>query len=105
MKIYGQTDEIIVREMVEGDCEQFLELMTERGTNEDFTVEDIKVVWKFRKKKGDIQCTVTRVDGKTIYGFCGIVHKERSVSLFAEYSGKSYEKQVWTIINANNLNA
>ena len=98
MKIYVQTEEIIVREMTENDCWKFLELMTERGTNEDFTVEDIKVVWKFRKKKGDVQCTVTSIDGKTIYGFCGIVHKERSVSLFAEYSGYCYEEQVQAII-------
>ena len=98
MKIYGQTDEIIVREMVEDDCEKFLELMTERGTNEDFTVEDIKVVWKFRKRKGDIQCTVTSVDSGTIYGFGGIVHKESSVSLFSEYSDKGYEEQVQKII-------
>ncbi|MBQ2665008.1 MAG: hypothetical protein IJG16_12800 [Clostridia bacterium] len=98
MKIYVQTEEIIVREMTENDCWKFLELMTERGTNEDFTVEDIKVVWKFRKKKGDVQCTVTSIDGKTIYGFCGIVHKERSVSLFAEYSGNCYEEQVQAII-------
>ena len=74
MKIYGQTDKIIVREMTENDCGRFLELMTEHGTNEDFTVEDIKVVWEFRNKKGDIQCTVTSVDGTTIYGFGGIVH-------------------------------
>ena len=102
MKIYGQTEEIIVREMIENDCGKFLELMTERGTNEDFTVEDIKVVWEFRKKKGDIQCTVTSIDGKTIYGFCGIVHKERSVTLFDEYSGKGYEEQVQTIIERLN---
>ena len=98
MKIYGQTDTIIVREMTENDCGRFLELMTEHGTNEDFTVEDIKVVWEFRNKKGDIQCTVTSMDGRTIYGFCGIVHKEQSVSLFAEYSGKGYEEQVQAII-------
>ena len=98
MKIYGQTDTLIVREMTENDCGKFLELMTERGTNENFTVEDIRVVWEFRKKKGDIQCTVTSVDGKTIYGFCGIVHKERSVSLFSEYIGKGYEEQAQAII-------
>lgn len=98
MKIYEQTQEIIVREMVEDDCGRFLKLMTERGTNEDFTVEDIKVVWEFRKNKGDVQCTVTSVDNETIYGFGGIVHKERSVSLFAEYSGKGYEEQARTII-------
>ena len=98
MKIYGQTDKIIIREMTENDCGKFLELMTERGTNEDFTVEDIRVVWEFRKKKGDIQCTVTSVDGKTIYGFCGIVHKELSVTLFAEYSGKGYEEQARAIV-------
>ena len=98
MKIYGQTNEIIVREMTESDCGKFLELMTEHGINVDFTVEDIKVVWKFRKKKGDIQCTVTSIDGETIYGFCGIVHKERSVTLFAEYSGKGYEEQAQAII-------
>lgn len=98
MKVYGQTQEIIVREMTENDCGKFLELMTEHGTNEDFTVEDIKVVWEFRKKKGDIQCTVTSVGGETIYGFCGIVHKERSVSLLAEYSGKGYEEQAQAII-------
>ena len=98
MKIYGQTNEIIVRGMVEDDCGRFLKLMTERGTNEDFTVEDIKVVWKFRKKKGDIQCTVTSIDGNTIYGFCGIVHKEQSVNLLSEYSGKGYEEQACEII-------
>ena len=98
MKIYGQTEEIIVREMTESDCGKFLELMTEHGTNEDFTVEDIKVVWEFRKKKGDIQCTITSVDGNTIYGFCGLVHKERSVTLFAEYSGKGYEEQAQAVI-------
>ena len=98
MKIYGQTDEIIVREMTENDWEKFLELMTERSTNEDFTVEDIKVVWEFRKKKGDIQCTVTSIDGETIYGFGGVIHKEQSVSIFAEYSGKGYEEQVRAIV-------
>ena len=102
MKIYGQTEEIIVREMIENDCGKFLELMKEHGTNEDFTVEDIRVLWEFRKKKGDIQCTVTSIDGKTIYGFCGIVHKERSVTLFDEYSGKGYEEQVQTIIERLN---
>ena len=84
--------------MVESDCGKFLELMTERGTNEDFTVEDIKVVWEFRKKKGDIQCTVTSIEGEIIYGFGGIVHKEQSVSLFTVYSGKGYEEQVQAII-------
>ena len=98
MKIYGHTKEIIVREMTENDCGKFLELMTEHGTNEDFTVEDIKVVWEFRNKKGDIQCTVTSVDGETVCGFCGIVHKERSVSLFAEYIGKGYGEQAQAII-------
>ena len=98
MKIYGQTEEIIVREMTENDCGKFLELMTERRTNEDFTVEDIKVVWGFRKKKGDTQCTITSIDGKTIYGFCGIVHKEQSVCFFAEYSDKGYEEQAQAII-------
>lgn len=98
MKIYGQTGEIIVREMSEDDCGKFLELMTEHVTNEDFTIEDIRVLWKFRKQKGDIQCTITSIDGKTIYGFCGIVHKERSVSLFAEYSGTGYEEQAQEII-------
>lgn len=98
MKIYGQTDEIIVREMTESDCGKFLELMTEHGTNEDFTVEDIKVVWEFRKKKGDIQCTITSIDGEKIYGFGGIVHKERSVSLFSEYNSKGYEEQAQAII-------
>ena len=99
MKIYGQTDKIIVREMTENDCEKFLELMTERGTNEDFTVEDIKVVWGFRKKKGDIQCTVTSIDGETIYGFCGVVHQEKGVSLFDEYRGKGYEEQARKIVD------
>ena len=98
MKIYGQTKAIIVREMVEDDCGKFLKLMTERGTNEDFTVEDIKVVWKFRKKKGDIQCTITSIDSEVIYGFGGIVQKEQSVSLFAEYGGKGYEEQAQEII-------
>ena len=102
MKIYGQTEEIIVREMTENDCEKFLELMTERGTNEDFTVEDIRVLWEFRKEKGNVQCTITSVDGKTIYGFCGIVHKEQSVSLFNEYSGKGYEEQAQKIIERLN---
>ena len=98
MKIYGQTQQIIVREMTASDCGKFLELMTEHGTNEDFTVEDIKVVWDFRKKKSDIQCTVTNIDQTIIYGFCGIVHKERSVSLFSEYSGKGYEEQTREIV-------
>lgn len=98
MKIYGQTDELLVKEMTENDFGKFLELMTERGTNEDFTVEDIKVVWEFRKKKGDIQCTVTSIDGETIYGFGGVIHKEQSVTLFAEYSGKGYEEQAQAII-------
>ena len=98
MKIYGQTEEIIVREMTENDCGKFLDRMTERGTNEDFTVEDIKVVWGFRKKKGDIQCTITSIDDKIIYGFGGIVHKEQSVNLFSEYSGKGYEEQARKIV-------
>ena len=98
MKIYGQTDEIIVREMTENDCGKFLELMTERGTNENFTVEDVKVVWSFRNKKGDIQCTITSVDVETVYGFGGVIHKEQSISLFAKYSGKGYEEQARTIV-------
>ena len=98
MKIYGQTETIIVREMTENDCGKFLELMTERGTNEDFTIEDIRVLWGFRKKKGDIQCTVTSIDGNTVYGFCGIVHSELSVNIFNKYSGKGYEEQARTII-------
>ncbi|MBQ2669581.1 MAG: hypothetical protein IJG06_02265 [Clostridia bacterium] len=98
MKIYGQMDEIIIREMNENDCGKFLELMTERGTNEDCTVEDVKVVWSFRNKKGDIQCTITSIDGETVYGFGGVIHKEQSISLFAEYSGKGYEEQARAII-------
>lgn len=98
MKLYGQTQEIIVREMTEKDCGKFLELMTERGTNEDFTVEDIRVLWEFRKKKGDIQCTVTSIDGKTIYGFGGIVQSELCADIFSKYSGKDYEEQARAII-------
>ena len=98
MKIYGQTKEIIVREMTESDCEQFLELMTEYGTNGDFTVDDIRVLWKFRKQKGDIQCTVTSIDGKTIYGFGGIVHSEHSVNIFNKYDGNDYKEQARMII-------
>lgn len=79
MTIYGQTDEIIVKEMTEDDCGKFLELMTERGTNEDFTVEDIKVLQGFHKKKGDIQCVITSIDGYTVYGLREIVHLELSI--------------------------
>ena len=98
MKFYGQTDKIIVREMTENDCGRFLDLMTEHETNEDFTVEDIRVLWDFRKKKGDIQCTIMSIDGTAIYGFCRIVHSELCVSIFHEYSGKGYEEQAQTII-------
>lgn len=98
MEIYGQTETIIVREMTENDCGRFLEIMMEHGTNEDFTIEDIRVLWKFRKQKGDIQCTVTSIDGKTIYGFCGIVHSELCAEIFSEYSGNGYEKQARAII-------
>ena len=98
MKIYGQTDEIVVRGMTADDFGKFLELMTEHGKEEDFTVEDIKVVWEFRKKKGDIQCVITSVDGDMVYGFGGIVHSELSVDLFREYIGKGYEEQAWSII-------
>lgn len=98
MKIYGQTDSIVVREMTKDDCGKFLELMTERGKNEDFTVEDIKAVWEYRKKSGDIQCTVTSADGGKVYGFCGIVRKELSVDLFKKYSGKTYEAEARAII-------
>ena len=97
MKIYGQTDEIIVREMVEDDCKKFLELMNEHGTNEDFTVEDICVLWEFRNKKGDIQCTITSIDGATVYGFCGILysHNDKTVhaDVLAAYKDKGYEEQ------------
>ena len=104
MKIYGQTKEIIVREMTENDCGKFLDLMTEHGTNEDFTVEDIKVVWEFRKKKGDIQCTVTSIDGKTIYGFCGILysHKDKTVhaDVLAVYKDNGYEEQAKQLLQS-----
>lgn len=99
MKIYGQTDEVIVREMVEDDCGKFLELMTEHGTNEDFTVEDIRVLWEFRKEKGDLQCTITSADGVAVYGFCGIreVKKGRSeirISFFEQYADNRYEQSI-----------
>jgi hypothetical protein len=41
MKIYGQTDELIVREMIKRDLTDFLKIMEEHGNNEDFTVDDI----------------------------------------------------------------
>ena len=98
MKIYGKTDEIVVREMVGSDCEKLLELMTEHGKNEDFTVRDIEVLWEFRKQKGDIQCTVTSADGDIIYGFGGIIHSKLGVDLFKAYD--EYTEQASEIITS-----
>lgn len=98
MKIYGQTDEIVVREMTENDCGQYLKLMTQLGMNEDFTIADIQVLWEYRKEHGDVQCTITSIDGKTIYGFCGIVHSKLCTDIFDEYSGRGHDKQARGII-------
>lgn len=103
MKIYGQTDDIIVREMTEDDCGKFLKMMMEHGTNEDFTVEDIRVLWKFRKEKGDLQCAVTSTDGQTVYRFCGILgiklgKPEICVDIFNKYINMNYEEQVKAIM-------
>ena len=91
MKIYGQTQDIIVREMVKSDCEKFLEMMTEHGTNEDLTVWDVENLWEMRKRRKYIQCTVTSIDGSVIYGFCGVVHGKLCVALLRNYL--QYEEQ------------
>lgn len=98
MKIYGQTGEIVVREMIEDDCGKFFELMIEHGTNEDFTVEDIRLLWEFREEKGDLQCTITSSDGVTVCGFCGILGIKTGkanmyVSVFNKYINMGYENK------------
>lgn len=105
MKIYGQTDELIVREMIKRDLTDFLKIMEEHGNNEDFTVDDIYNLWKFRKQKGDIQCTIVNRYGDTVYGFCGILHSQADnpqirISFFDKYHRNEYEIQAKTIMES-----
>lgn len=103
MKIYGQSDELIVRKMTKNDLVSFLAIMEEHGTKEDFTVEDIRNLWKFRNQKGDLQCTVTSIDGNVIYGFCGVLRLKTDnpkiyINFFSEYYSSVYKEQTKVIM-------
>lgn len=109
MKIYGQADDIIVREMTEDDMEQFYRFMKENNVDEGFSVKEIGIVYRRRKLKGDLQCCITSKDGNTVYGFCGIYSapsntKAMRIDFFKKYRKESYRQQAKEILMRMTLN-